>query len=201
MKPLDAIMSSPLAYRLWMAPFKGKKFAPVLLNNNLKTVKRVLDVGCGPGTNAHYFAGSQYLGIDWNERYIREARRLHHGRFLVGDAANLSFAHGERFDFILVNSLLHHLETSIVLRLLSYLSTLLTEDGCLHVLELTLPEHGSIARFLALSDRGDFPRSLDEWRKVFTKAFEQVMLAPYDLAICGVTLWKMLYFKGKTKKI
>jgi SAM-dependent methyltransferase len=201
MRAPDSVMSRPGIYRVWMAPFAAKKFAPILANNQLSAVKRVLDVGCGPGTNAHYFAGSDYLGVDRNERYIREAQRVHKGRFLVADAAKLSVPRGERFDFVLINSLLHHLDTATVLALLSYLSTLLTEDGYLHILELTLPEHASLARFLTRVDRGEFARSLDEWRKIFGNAFEQIIFAPYDLVICGATLWKMVYFKGTAKKI
>jgi hypothetical protein len=52
MSTLDLIMRQPLVYRLRMAPFAGKKFAPIAAHNDMKRIRRVLDVGCGPGTDA-----------------------------------------------------------------------------------------------------------------------------------------------------
>jgi SAM-dependent methyltransferase len=63
---LDLIMRQPLVYRLWMAPFAKKKFAPIVAHNDMHWVRRVLDVGCGPGTNAVYFSQADYLCIDLN---------------------------------------------------------------------------------------------------------------------------------------
>jgi hypothetical protein len=34
MSALDFIMRQPLVYRLWMAPFAAKKFAPIVENTN-----------------------------------------------------------------------------------------------------------------------------------------------------------------------
>src|ERR1035437_2005844 len=125
---LEAVMGQPAVYRLWMAPFAEQKFAPISAHNDLGQARRVLDVGCGPGTNAGHFDQSDYLGIDRNERYIRSAQRRHKGRFLVADAETLTVLPGERFDFILANSLLHHIDIPPTKRLLAHLSSLLTED-------------------------------------------------------------------------
>lgn len=67
---LTRILEQPLSYRLWQAPFAEAKFAPALRHNDLTRVRRILDVGCGPGTNAHHFEGIDYLGIDLNPRYV-----------------------------------------------------------------------------------------------------------------------------------
>src|SRR5580704_15235106 len=115
MSALDLIMRQPLVYRLWMAPFAEKKFAPIAANNAIGKVRRVLDVGCGPGTNADYFPNAEYLGIDLNGQYIRDAERRQAAsngkkRFVAADAAKFSVNPGEKFDFILVNSFLHHVD-------------------------------------------------------------------------------------------
>ena len=94
---ISRIMENTLVYRLWQAPFAEKKFAPVLAHNDLRTARRVLDVGCGPGTNSHHFEQSEYLGIDLNERYIDYARRRWRRNFLVADVTKYSVV-GERFD-------------------------------------------------------------------------------------------------------
>jgi SAM-dependent methyltransferase len=205
MSALDFIMRQPLVYRLWMAPFAAKKFVPVAAHNDLTRVRRVLDVGCGPGTNANYFADVTYLGIDLNEQYISDAQQRYgdaagRKRFLAVDAAKFVAPPGERFDFILVNSFLHHVDDTTAKGILSNLTNLLTDDGHVHILDLVLLESPSIARFLARSDRGEFPRSLEKWRQIFGEFFEPVCFEPYDLGALGIPLWKMVYFKGRSSR-
>lgn len=199
MNAIDAIMSQPLVYRLWMAPFAENKFAPILAHNDLGSTRRVLDVGCGPGTNTAYFAHSDYLGIDLNAEYIETAKRRHGRRFLAVDAAEFTAAPDDRFDFILINSFLHHLDTPTTRKILLNLAGLLTPDGNIHILELVMPERASTARFLAHADRGKFARPLEEWNGILGDVFAATVFEPYSLRLLGVPLWHMVYFKGKAK--
>ena len=204
MSALDLIMSQPLVYRLWMAPFAGKKFAPIAARNDIRKVRRVLDVGCGPGTNAPYFSGADYLGIDLNPQYIRDAERRYSNpkgtlRFQAQDAATFVAAPNDRFDFMLVNSFLHHVDDATAKGILANLSRLLTDDGHVHIIELILPESPSVPRFLARSDRGNFPRPLEHWRRMFDEFFETVHFVPFDVGAFDFCLWKMVYFKGKAR--
>jgi SAM-dependent methyltransferase len=194
-----SVLEHTLVYRAWQAPFAGQKFAPVVAHNLLQRVRRVLDVACGPGTNTKYFVGADYLGIDFNERYIQDARRRHGRNFVVADVRNYVAAAEDRFDFVLVNSFLHHLDTNDVLAILTHLRSLLTEDGHIHMLELVLPEKWSIARLLTRWDRGKFARPLEEWQRLFEGLFEPVVLEPYRLTSMGATLWNMVYFKGRSR--
>lgn len=196
----ETLLEQPLVYRLWQAPFVAQKFAPVLAHNDMSRVNRVLDVACGPGTNSRQFAHTTYLGIDINSSYIESARRRYGRDFVAADARTYRTTPENRFDFILVNSFLHHINTRDVVELLSHLRTLLTDDGCVHILELVLPPPRSIARFLADSDRGKFVRPLEEWKSIFTGIFHPIVLETYPLTGAGITLWEMLYFKGRAPK-
>jgi SAM-dependent methyltransferase len=197
----SGILEHTLAYRLWQAPFARQKFSPVFKYNDLASARRVLDVACGPGTNTGYFTQSDYTGIDLNERYIQHARHRHKRHFVAADARSYTGVPGEQFDFILVNSFLHHLNTPDINHLLSHLGTLLSQDGHIHILELVLPsEKGSIARLLARWDRGKFARPLGEWRAIFEELFDTVVFEPYCLRGAGATLWQMIYFKGKQRR-
>jgi len=51
MKAYARVMENTLAYRVWQAPFAEKKLAPLYAHNDVARARRVLDVGCGPGTN------------------------------------------------------------------------------------------------------------------------------------------------------
>jgi SAM-dependent methyltransferase len=196
----DRIMESSAAYRLWQAPFAEQKLAPVLRDKDLRNAARVLDLACGPGTNARHFSTSAYTGVDINVGYIAKARSRYDGRFLVADATADDLLDGESFDLILMNSFLHHLPATAVVRTLERASQLLADDGRVHVLDLILPAERSAARILAHADRGDFPRPLSEWRNLLMQTFDPLEMESFDLTAAGVPLWRMFHFKGMKRR-
>lgn len=194
------ILEIPLVYRLWMAPWAERKLAPVLARVDLSKVRRVLDVGCGPGTNTPHFRGVDYLGIDINEQYVEQARRRFGKRFVAADVTEYRVSDEERFDLILVNSLLHHIDGESSHRLLAHLGTLLSDDGRIHVVELVIPARKGIPRTLAEWDRGEYPRPAAEWRAHFNEVFDEVAWEPFELAAAGVRLWEMVYYQGRARR-
>jgi trans-aconitate methyltransferase len=196
---MKRILDHPIAYKMWQSPFANQKVEPVLRHNNLANSRRVLDVGCGPGTNTGLFKEAQYLGIDLNQRYIDAARRRFGREFVAADVTTYSLDPNERFDFIFVNSLLHHLDDDETRSLLARLSELLSCDGCIHILDLVMPEEQGFARMLAKSDRGEYARPLEQWREMFETSFDTAVFEPYAIGALGVTLWEMLYFQGRAR--
>lgn len=199
MKVRSHFLDNAWVYRIWQAPYAERKLRPMLKHNDLSAIKRVLDVGCGPGTNAPHFDHADYLGIDINPEYVAWASRRYGDRFIVGDVCDSLPAIGGRFDFILVNSFLHHVDTPDARQILSRLASLLTPGGHVHILELVMPPRLSVARVLARADRGDFPRPVGDWRTLFGEFFEPVVFEPYPLGALGVALWQMVYFKGRRR--
>ena len=53
----DSLLEHPAVYAAWQAPFAAQKFAPVEKWLRGRTIRRVLDVGCGAGTNAEPLQG------------------------------------------------------------------------------------------------------------------------------------------------
>lgn len=189
-------MENTLVYRIWQAPFAEKKLAPVLARADLGKIRRVLDVGCGPGTNARHFIHHDYLGVDLNPAYIRNAEKRFGPHFRVADVTTMHLEPGQGWDMILVNSLLHHLPDEAVDRLLGHLATLLAPGGAVHILDLVLPDKASPSRLLARLDRGDWPRPLERWRELFARHFNLAIFEPYGLGALGITLWSMVYCQG-----
>ena len=198
-KPWAPLFEVPWVYRMWQAPFQEQKLAPILRHNDLPSVRRVLDVGGGPGTNAPHFKGMDYLGVDINPEYVEQARARHGRRFEVADVTRWQ-VRDEPFDFILVNSFFHHVGDEDSLRILAHLATLLTDDGRIHVLDLVLPPAPGVARLLARMDRGDHPRPLPAWEELLGRHFQADVFEPYDLSVAGVPLWKMVYFRGRPRR-
>lgn len=192
----DWLLEHPAIYAAWQAPFVAQKFAPVERQIRHDTIRRVLDVGCGPGTNARRFEGADYVGTDINEHYLAIARAKHRGRFIQADLMTADLSELGKFDTILVNSFLHHLPDASVQRILAQLTGLLDRHGKVHILELVLPEKRSLARLMARLDRGKYPRSLAAWEDLFTASFDPVIVEPYGF---GGPLWSMIYFQGREK--
>lgn len=196
MRVIDRIMEHPAVYAAWQAPFVAQKFAPVERRLKEQNIRRILDVGCGPGTNAPRFADADYVGVDINERYLAIARSKYRGQFIQADLETAELSSLGTFDTILVNSFLHHLPDDAVARILRQLQPLLDPDGTVHLLELVLPERPSLAKMMARLDRGRYARRLAAWRDLFDAHFEPLVVEPYQYA---GGLWAMLYFQGRAR--
>jgi len=75
---------------------------------------KVLEIGCGLGTDGAQFAkaGADYTGVDLTEAAVELARRRFElfdlpGKFQTADAENLDFA-DETFDLVYSHGVLHH---------------------------------------------------------------------------------------------
>jgi len=198
MRLFDYLLEQPFLFNLSQLPFTRQKFARILKHTDVSAVRSVLDVGCGPGTNAPNFARARYLGIDINPKYIELAHRRFQRDFMVADATSYHAPEGSQFDFILVNSFLHHIDTPAVSRTLSHLATLLSPDGYIHSVELVLPERRGVPRWLATKDRGRFARSLSSWQELFAAHLEIVALEPFPIVHFGCKIMDLVYFKART---
>lgn len=188
------LLEHPAIYAAWQAPFAAQKFAPVERALQDQDVRRVLDVGCGTGTNAGRFTRADYVGIDINERYLKVARSRYNGQFINADLRNADLSSFGSFDTVLVNSFLHHLADADVKNILAQVAGLLAAHGRVHILELVLPERTSLAWVMAQLDRGRYARPIGRWVELFSAAFEPVIAQPY---LFGGKLWSMIYFQGR----
>lgn len=192
----ERLLEHPAVYSAWQAPFAAQKFAPVEKWLRGHTVRRVLDVGCGAGTNAGHFTDVDYVGVDVNDRYLQAARARFRGQFVQADLTTADLSSLGMFDMILVNSFFHHVSDADVERILAQLSRLLAPDGRIHILDLVLPAHKSLAWMMARLDRGKYARPVERWRALFGAAFDPVLFEPYCF---GGRLWSMVYFQGRAK--
>ncbi len=196
---LTYLLERTPVYSLWQAPFVTDKLAPLLAHNDMARVRRVLDVGCGPGTNTDYFRSVDYLGIDVNPDYIGSAQRKHKRRFVVADVTTYDDHGVGKFDFILLNSFLHHVDDADADKVLARISGWLTPDGYVHIVEVVSPGDRSIAQLLANWDRGKYTRSLEHWRTLLERHLELDVFETYSLKLAGAKLWSMVYVKGRGK--
>ena len=190
------VLDCPSLYQIWQAPFVAQKVAPFLAANDVSRIGRVLEIGCGPGTNAPLFTHTDYVGIDLNPDYVASARRRYGRAFLCGDAASFELEDAAPFDAVFINSLLHHLDDSAVEATISRAAGALRPGGQFHLCDLVLPEQTSVARVLAKADRGDFARPIPAWRELLTHRFQTDLLETYSVRFCSLNCWQMFYFRG-----
>lgn len=93
---------------------------------------RVLDAGCGPGSDAAVFAerGLDVVGVDVTQSFVREARRDVDGAFARGDVRALPFP-DDAFDGVWCCAALHHLQRADAPAALAEFERVLRPDGAL----------------------------------------------------------------------
>jgi SAM-dependent methyltransferase len=113
---------------------------------------RVLDAGCGPGSDAAVFAdrGLDVVGVDVTRSFLVAARRDVDGAFCRGDLRALPFADA-RFDGAWCCAALHHLPRRDARDALAELRRVLDEDGAL----FCSVKRGDAAGFEPDDDHGD----------------------------------------------
>ncbi|MBN1447240.1 MAG: methyltransferase domain-containing protein [Bacteroidetes bacterium] len=152
-----------------------------------KSVLRVLDLGCGPGTGIaglHAFLGGlssppvvELLAVDAVQENIHLAARVgEHARRLTGLPVSVRIAAmnitrpyatwGERFDLVIAMNVLNELPLQHEARWRNGIMEQLTEDGHLLLIEPALRETGR--RLLAFRDA-----SIDEGWTVYAPCFRQ----------------------------
>lgn len=72
----------------------------------------VLDVGCGPGWNYDHFAQygpeiSNYLGLDYSERFVRVANKRNPGKYELGDVREINQP-DDSWDVVILQDCLEH---------------------------------------------------------------------------------------------
>lgn len=193
---IDQILRHPAIYRAWQAPFVNQKLKPFLANSSIAPEDRVIDVGCGPGTNAGIFSAKGYVGADLSPEYVASAReRFPHHQFEVWDITKPGPDFGI-FDLALINSVFHHLSDVETETVLKSLPELLRPGSPIHIMDLVLPPDRSLARVLAKLDRGEYPRSLEHWRALMGGLLDVKIFEPFQTGLVGRRMWDMIYVQG-----
>jgi SAM-dependent methyltransferase len=172
-------LEAPLGYLGFQWIVGGLKARERCIRDHVYLAKamRILDVGCGPGYVAAWLAGSEYVGLDTDQRYIDHARTrfCKYGEFHCRPLTDEFLKDKSSFDYILMNGVLHHLsdeEASEVFRLcrngLKIGGTLVTLDG--YFADKIHP----VARFLLDHDRGKFIRTKPAYLALARRVFSNV---------------------------
>lgn len=154
------------------------------LQSNLSFIAKakVLDIGCGTGELIEYLPEDiEYTGFDIEEKYIRYAKRKYgnKGVFHVGDVNAVKEKFDNKYDIILMFSILHHLNDNEVKQLLDSVYRFLNPGGTALSLDgVFLTDQSKLARYVLANDRGRHIRTREAYEQLvrlfFTKYRVQI---------------------------
>jgi trans-aconitate methyltransferase len=183
----------PVAYSLWQKLFVAPKLAPLIRDPLYVKAASLCELGCGPGSNFPFLSSKRYIGIDIGQDYIAHANRTHGPHFQVGDVSASVDWIDERFDIVLIHSVLHHLDDEQALRTLVHARELLAPGGSLHIFDVVLPPWWTFAGVLARLDEGQHVREWERWDRVFSRALGEYRRTDFPLRLLGLEAYRMFH--------
>jgi len=135
------------------------------------------------------------VGIDNNARYIGYARKNLRGDFILGDILKLDrYLNSSRFDYIIINGVLHHLEDASVAMLMKSIGAYLNRDGTIIVIDHIYNERLNYVNKLLLKyDRGSFSRTEVSYRTLF-EGFAILSYKEFFIRAGPLVLWTQCRF-------
>lgn len=110
--------------------------SPLALHFNIAFPKggKILDIGCGSGRDLAELSkqGFNVYGVDPVSEFVEIAQRFHpelQGRISIGGLPDLSKPFGGKFDGVLCNSILMHIEELLLLQSIFEIKASLKKDG------------------------------------------------------------------------
>lgn len=156
--------------------------------------KRVLEVGCSVGNLARAFQSFpeiSYTGIDIDSTAIRRAQKKYDHvpqfRFVCKDLRDFSESE-ERFDYIVLAGVCHHVEDSSLRRMMHAARHMLSEKGSLIVVDFLIPrlEDSWFLKLFWKIDQGRFPRDEEQMEK-FLRNLDGLHLSEVEMDFVGCT--------------
>jgi SAM-dependent methyltransferase len=191
------ILSRPEVYQLYQVAggFFGARIKAFRDYVDFSGVRRVFDIGCGPGHIVNHMpSGIDYIGFDTESRYIdfANARWKGRGRFVSLPFDRSSAEAYGKPDLILMNGVLHHMDDATAACVVRDAAEVLADDGLFFALDGCFrPGQNPIARYLLEKDRGEYVREAGGYEGIVRQAFTNTQVfvrddlswAPYTFAI------------------
>ncbi|MBU5677987.1 class I SAM-dependent methyltransferase [Alkaliphilus sp. MSJ-5] len=161
---------SPRLYRILVRPKWFSKFyvENVIKRNIMHDHKRVLDFGCGIGSNCSMFDSSKYIGLDCDKRRIKEAKKLYPKyEFATLECSTLP-VDDKSIDYILIFSVLHHIDSQELKGCLKEFHRVLRHQGRILIIEPYFkPQAVLTNNCMRYVDRGNYIRTEEEYLSMF----------------------------------
>jgi len=159
--------------KLWRSKYATEKYVTKLLSGKINfSGKRVLDFGCGTGSYSFLFDPDKYLGVDVDGKRIAYAQK-HYPKYKFQKIdANTLKIEKDKFDYIFIVSVLHHLNNKTNKKYIKQFFEILDKHGMIVGMEpclfLNTPLNNWFMKFI---DRGKFIKTEQEYQSLFKDLF------------------------------
>jgi len=172
----DKFLEISSVYAKLMGFLLGANTYPTLINEYIQPTHgcSVLDVGCGPAAILDLLQDVKYIGLDHNPSYIATATRKYgsKGTFICAGVDQLNDYGLKTFDRIIILGVMHHLDDSQLIKLMTSLKNRLNHGGVLITFDVAFEDRQNlVAKLLAKNDRGKFVRTKDRYLEFISSTF------------------------------
>ena len=196
------ILSSPILYNLSQRVVGAMKARKVLINSyaGIKNGYRILDIGCGTGYITKYLPSNvTYVGFDVSPIYIKYAEKRYINQNYSFNCEYLTketLSRYEKFDIVMMNGLIHHLNDIDSKNILNLAKYCLNESGTVVGIDGCFKENlDFITMWMLKNDRGVFVRNKKDYESLFNSVFDDVFsemrnnisYIPYNFLIWKLT--------------
>lgn len=164
---------SPVLYHYfvrpkWIIKHYNQKIKDYYLKDFEFDNRRILDFGCGIGSNCSLFHPKSYVGIDISTKRIKYARKLYKNySFLSYKNDNLPFNNHE-FDYIFLMAVLHHIPPEMVTQYLVEFHRVLRSNGKIIIIEPCFTLERSFSNwFMQFCDKGKYILNEGQYMQLF----------------------------------
>lgn len=176
---IRSLLGSPHVYQLFSRCLTSRKSLIEYTKKYIRPLPNdtILDIGCGTANILNFLPPSiKYYGFDLNKNYIKYAQKKFNHQTLVCNDINNDIIHTlPKFDIILANAILHHLDDNEMDKLFAMARTGLKDSGRVITIDCCYIENQSnIAKFIISKDRGKNIRTVDEYKKAASRLFSNV---------------------------
>ena len=173
----DKILSYRKTYSALMRLLASPRSGSVLVHEYIKpqSGQSFLDVGCGPASILDLLPDIFYVGLDLNENYINHATDKYgaKGTFICAGVDQLNDYGLKTFDRIIILGVMHHLDDSQLIKLMTSLKNRLNHGGVLITFDVAFEDRQNlVAKLLAKNDRGKFVRTKEQYLKFIEISFK-----------------------------
>ena len=159
-------------YRNLVIPLQGKHTFD-FVSDFYQQGQKVLDFGCGIGSNSKLFHPDDYIGVELDKSRVLSAKikypdtRFEKIPFISTEKDKIPFQ-DHSFDIVFISLCLHHIDSKTCKLLFKEFSRVLNENGRIIGIEpCILPEKYFSNVFMNIIDAGDYILPIEEFKNLY----------------------------------
>ena len=160
-------------YKNLVVPLQGKHTFD-FVDNYYQKGQKVLDFGCGIGSNSKLFHSDDYIGVEVDESRVISSRikypnkRFEQISFISTEDDRIPFEK-DSFDLVFISLCLHHIDSATCKLLLKEFSRVLNHNGRIIGIEPCILSGKYFSNiFMNIIDAGDYILPTEEYKKIYT---------------------------------